>query len=60
MYITGPTLLELKKIYGVEIDEISMINTIRAAAFTFGALSKLSNTIRSNLKMQNHSISACK
>ena len=40
IYITGPTLFELKKIYGVEIDEISIINTIRAASFTFGALSK--------------------
>ena len=54
MYITGPTLLELKKIYGVGFDEISIVNTIRAAAFTFGALSKLSNTIPC------HSINTCK
>ena len=40
LYIMGPTLFELKKIYGVGIDEISIINTIRATTFTLGALSK--------------------
>jgi hypothetical protein len=39
-YITGPSLLDLQKIYKTSFSDISNINTIRSFAYTFGALSK--------------------
>jgi hypothetical protein len=40
LYITGPSLLDLQKIYKTSFSHISNIITIRSFIYTFGALSK--------------------